>query len=312
LTASQTIDATFKYDSNPPQQHFILFDATLNPITERFPKSYARRLNPGETVKIGCTSTYRAAPHGSRPASVPIVISKQTASYVDASTAEPPAADARTFAAFLLQGGNDACGAGTKPPGLLYLVNLHPFATLSASLNLLDDRGTRVRVLTQNLPAFNAVKLGCSNGSSKPGPITTAALQISAGIAATLPPAPPTEANRTAPEHDNSPPGETAAPVALPLGTILRVQNICAGSVPAGWIKVNDAWNPTVCGNPGAISYNVWTIQQFSDEPVGAVIQACKGSVPSGWAAVGTSWNPTVCGHPSANQQNVMAIKRLN
>jgi hypothetical protein len=67
-----------------------------------------------------------------------------------------------------------------------------------------------------------------------------------------------------------------------------------------------------VCGNPARIAYNVWTIQRFDDQPMGAVIHACKGVVPSGWAIVGTLWNPTVCGRPGANQLNVMAIKRLN
>src|ERR1700735_791716 len=44
LNANQTIEANFKYDSNPARQHFILFDANLNPITDRFPKYFGRRL----------------------------------------------------------------------------------------------------------------------------------------------------------------------------------------------------------------------------------------------------------------------------
>jgi hypothetical protein len=104
----------------------------------------------------------------------------------------------------------------------------------------------------------------------------------------------------------------TSPPAPLSLETVLQTQNICLGSVPPGWIKINDAWNPTVCGKPANIAYNVWTIQRFTDQPVGAVIHACKGAVPSGWAIVGTLWNPTVCGHPSSNQPNVMAIKRLD
>jgi isopentenyldiphosphate isomerase len=98
----------------------------------------------------------------------------------------------------------------------------------------------------------------------------------------------------------------------LLLGAILRVENVCAGSVPPGWVKINDAWNPTVCGSPSTLTYNVWTIQQLSDQPVGASIYACKGSVPPGWAMVDTTWNPTVCGHPVTKQSNVMAIKRLD
>jgi hypothetical protein len=303
LAPDRTIDATFKFDSNPPQQHFILFDANLNPTTDRFPKSYARRVKPREKVMIGCTFTYRAAPRGSIPASVPLAVTKQTASYVDASASEPPLAEARAAAAFLLQGGNDDCGAGSKPPGLFYLVNLDPFANLSASLDFVDDRGTRAGALTHHLPPLRAVRVGCSNGPSRPGPITDASLEIAAGMTMTLPPAP---------EHHESRADETPSVVGLPLGVILRTQNVCAGPIPLGWIKINDAWNPTVCGKPGTIIYNVWTIQQLSDEPVGTVMQVCKGSVPSGWATVGASWNPTVCGHPAANQQNVMAIRRLN
>lgn len=35
--------------------------------------------------------------------------------------------------------------------------------------------------------------------------------------------------------------------------------SVCAGSpIPDGWIKVNDHWNPNMCGNPGNIVYNVW------------------------------------------------------
>jgi hypothetical protein len=58
--------------------------------------------------------------------------------------------------------------------------------------------------------------------------------------------------------------------------------------------------------------YNVWTIQQMSDQSLGAVIHACRGPVPTGWTIVGTIWNPTVCGRPTTNQPNVMVVKRLN
>jgi hypothetical protein len=309
LNANQTIDANFKYDTNPAQQHFILFDANLNPVTDRFPKYQVRRLSPHESAKIGCTYTYRAAPQPPGLLGVPIVITIQSASF-DASAAEAPPEDARSFAAFILQGGISECAAGAKPPGLFYLVNLHPYARLSASMNLLDDRGARVGVLTPNLSPLSAMRVACSNGKSKPGPISSATLEISAGVAANLPAAPPPEAKPQPPEHPAPPPSPALAP--LSLGTVLTAQNVCAGAMPPGWIKINDAWNPTVCGNPATITYNVWTIQQLSDQPLGSIIYACKGAVPSGWAIVGTAWNPTVCGHPTANQSNVMAIKRLN
>ena len=312
LNSTQTIDATFKYDSTPAGQHFILFDADLNPMTDRFPKFHVRRLSPRESARIGCTYTYRSAPQAPGPLRVPIVIATQSAVYVDANAAEAPAEEARSFAAFFLQGGINACAAGAKPPGLFYLVNLHPYAPLSASMNLLDDHGTRVGVLTPDLTPLNATRLACSNGVSKPGPITAATLEAPARVATSLPAAPPLAAKAPLPEHrePRSIEAPTLAPLAL--GAILTTQNACAGSATSGWIKINDAWNPTVCGNPTIITYNVWTLQQLSDQPVGAVIHACKGAVPSGWTLVGTAWNPTVCGHPATNQSNVMAIKRLD
>jgi hypothetical protein len=311
LNSTQSIDANFKYDSNPAQQHFILFDADLNPMTDRFPKSHVRRLAPRESARIGCTYTYRSAPRPPGPLSVAIVITTQSAAYVDANAAEAPAEDARSFAAFLLQGGINECAAGAKPPGLFYLVNLHPYAGLSASMNLLNDHGARVGALTPSLSPFSATRVACSNGVSRPGPITSATLEAPAGVAAS-PSAPPPVAKAPLPQPREPQPAEAPTLAPLSLGAILRTQNVCAGSVPSGWIKINDAWNPTVCGSPATLSYNVWTLQQLSDQPVGAVIHACKGAVPSGWSLVGTAWNPTVCGHPATNQFNVMVIKRLD
>jgi hypothetical protein len=298
LNPNQSIDANFKYDSVPARAHFVLFDSNLNPVTDRFPKFHMRRLAPRETVSIGCTSTFRASLKASAPVTVPLVVMKQNAAYVDDHAPEVPAQDARDFAAFSLMGGIDECAQGAKPPGLLFLVNLHPYARLSVSLSLLDDRGNRVSAIAANVPPLSAVRAGCSNGPLHPGPITDATLQVSAAVAPPQAPHPPDAAS--------------LALAPLSLGTIQQIQNVCAGSVPTGWIKINDAWNPTVCGNPSNITYNVWTIEQFTDQPVGAIIHACRGAVPTGWAVIGTGWNPTVCGHPSANQPNVVSIKRLN
>jgi hypothetical protein len=244
--------------------------------------------------------------------SVPIVIAKQRAAYVGANTGEAPAQDARSFAAFILQGGIDECGAGAKPPGLFYLVNLHPYARLSASIALLDAHGRRVGALAPTLSPLAATRVACSNGPSRPAPISSAALEATGRVIASTPAPSPPEA-RQSPSEPNEPPAtESPALPPLSLAAISRTQNICAGSVPPGWIKVNDAWNPTVCGKPPTIIYNVWIIEQVSDQPLGAVVYACKGPLPSGWAIVATNWNPTVCGHPAANQSNVMVIKRLN
>ncbi len=311
LNPNQSIDAHFKYDSVPAQQHFILFDASLNPITDRFPKFHARRLAPRETAPIGCMNTFRAAPRPPGPLNLPLVITTQSASYVEPNAPEAPAEDARALAAFYLQDGIDECAQGAKPPGLLYLVNLHPYARLSASIKLLDDRGNNVGVVAANIAPLSAVRAGCSNGSSKPASITDATLEVTPGVATSQPQA--AEPQSSEPPRENRPSeAPTFPPAPLSLEITVQTQNVCAGSMPPGWIKINDAWNPTVCGKPTGIAYNVWTIQRITDQPVGAVIYACRGAVPSGWAIAGTLWNPTVCGHPSADQPNVMAIKRLN
>ena len=315
LNPNQSIDAHFKYDSVPAQQHFILFDASLNPITDRFPKFQARRLAPREMAPIGCTNTFRSAPRPPGPLNLPLVITKQSASYVEPNAPEAPAEDARALAAFYLQDGVDECAQGAKPPGLFYLVNLHPYARLSASIKLLDDRGNNVGVVAANIAPLSATRAGCSNGSSKPASITAATLEVTPGVATSLPSAPPPAAELQSPEspRENRQSEAPTLPLApLLLETTVQTQNVCAGSVPPGWIKINDAWNPTVCGKPTGVAYNVWTMQRFTDQPTGAIIHACRGAVPVGWAIVGTLWNPTVCGHPSANQPNVMAIKRLN
>ena len=302
---SQSISAHFKYDSAPAQQRFILFDANLIPITDRFPKYHARRLAPRETAPIGCSITHRAAPQPPGPLTVPVVIAKQSAAYIAPNEPEAPAEDAKSFAAFYLQGGINDCAAGAKPPGLLYFLNLHPYARLSAAIDMAGDRGERVGAVAADLAPFGALKVGCSNGSSRPVSVTNAALEAAATGTAAIP-APP------APPGRDAQPGESSVMLApLVLETILQTQNVCAGSLPPGWIKINDAWNPTVCGNPTGITYNVWTIQRVTDQPKGAIIHACSAAVPSGWAIVGTAWNPTVCGHPNSKQINVMAIKRL-
>jgi len=316
LNPTQVIDANFKYDSIPAGKHFLLFDLNLNPSTDRFPKFHARRLAPRESVSIGCTGTYRASLEAGAPLTVPIVVAKQNAVYVGANAPDPPPEDPRMFAAYSLRGGIEECAQGAKPPGLLYLVNLHPYARLSASFNVLDDRGNRVSAVAANVAPLSGLRAGCSNPPLGAGPITEPTLQVDAGVAINLPIPPPLPEAKTPPvEQRPAPPaGDTAtlAQVPLSLGTIRQTQNVCGGSVPAGWIKINDAWNPTVCGNPTNITYNVWTIEQFADQPLGAILQACRGPVPSGWSIVGTGWNPTVCGHPTSNQANVMAIKRLN
>ena len=91
-------------------------------------------------------------------------------------------------------------------------------------------------------------------------------------------------------------------------------QDICAGSpVPIGWIKTDDSWDPTTCGNPTAITYNVWKITQYADLGPDSELTICADApVPNGWVVIDTSWDPTRCGQPSNSAiNNVKKIKRL-
>jgi hypothetical protein len=315
MNTSRIIAVTFKYDSVPARQHFILFDAGFNPNSDRFPKSMVRRLGPLETAAIGCSATKRAAPGIPGSQNVALQITKDSALYIDGNETEPRVPDARSYLAFYLQNDGSGCAAtGSKPPGLFYAVNLHPFARLSGSLDLLDDRGNKVDVVELNLAPLASVKVGCSNGQRRPGGAGNVALAISAGAALAQPvPVPGSEKAESPVSHDESlpPPLALTSPVPLPLMNVQPTQNVCAGSVPSGWIKVNDSWSPTVCGKPTSIIYNVWSVQALSAEPIGAVIYACSSSPPPGWVLVSEMWNPTLCGHPSAQQRNVMAIKRV-
>jgi hypothetical protein len=312
---SRIIAVTFKYDSVPARLHFILFDAGFNPNSDRFPKSMVRRLAPLETAAIGCSATKRAAPGIHESQNVALQITKDTALYIDGSEPEPRSPDARSSLAFYLQNDGSGCATtGSKPPGQFYAVNLHPFARLSGSLDLLDDRGNKVDVVELDLAPLASVKVGCSNGLRRPGGVANVALASSAGATlARAAPVPGSEKIQSPISYDESLPSPltVTSPTPLPLMNIQPTQNVCAGSVPSGWIKVNDSWSPTVCGKPTSIIYNVWSVQALSAEPIGSVIYACIGSPPSGWVLVSQMWNPTLCGHPSAQQPNVMAIKRL-
>jgi hypothetical protein len=314
---SRVIDAAFRYDTVPSKQHFILFDARLVPDTDRFPKSVGRRLAPLESAPIGCSLTQRSAGSIRDSQAVAVTFSKEVAHY--ATTDEPVqrAPDPRSALAFYLQGGDGKCPAGSSPPGLLYAVNLHPYAHLSATLDLQDDRGTKTGSLTVDLPPCSSTRIGCSNGATrpKPGSIVDAVLDI---LPATIVAAPTARPTTVAPSKLESPSPPTPAvvrsesgrPTSLPLNTIVHTQNVCAGSSPDGWIKTNDAWSTTVCGQPASITFNVWTLQQISDQPIGTIVHACMGTTPPGWMVLERIWNPTVCGHPSGPQTNVMVIQR--
>jgi hypothetical protein len=98
------------------------------------------------------------------------------------------------------------------------------------------------------------------------------------------------------------------------LNVTFEWKEICATSpVPAGWIKVNDRWDPTICGRPTSIVYNVWAIQRYDNQPVGTYMTVCaQAPTPSGWVLVDTHWDPTRCGYPhSTIVHNMKQIKRV-
>ena len=106
-------------------------------------------------------------------------------------------------------------------------------------------------------------------------------------------------------QQRNSPPIE--------FNTVFQTQPICTGTpVPAGWIVTDDYWSPSSCGNPTTIEYNMQTITQYSDRPVGDTLPVCAyAPTPDGWVEVDSHWAPGSCGHPSNIVNNVKVIKRL-
>ena len=92
-------------------------------------------------------------------------------------------------------------------------------------------------------------------------------------------------------------------------------QTVCAGQpLPAGWVVTGDRWNPTTCGNPSSIVYNVWFITQVSNLPVNSTIDMCAyspGGPPQNWVVVGGRWNPTACSNPPNIVNNITTIRRI-
>jgi hypothetical protein len=176
---SQPISATFKYDSNPGGQTFSMWDANVAPYTDIFPKNLEIRIAPSATVPIGCTINYRPSPTPMSVNLVPVTISATGASYVNPSSPNPPSEDPRAFSAFALQTGFSACTGGGRPAGLLYLQNLHPYARLVVSIQLVG--GT----MGQDLPPLGATRVGCSNGPQSPARILSAKLVYPPGQSVT-------------------------------------------------------------------------------------------------------------------------------
>jgi hypothetical protein len=94
-------------------------------------------------------------------------------------------------------------------------------------------------------------------------------------------------------------------------------QQICRGApIPAGWILVNDARDPSRCGgdNPAALSIlNVWVIEQLSTRKVNSTMDVCAvAPTPEGWTLVDVYRRNDRCGRPSdAFMVNIKRIRRV-
>ena len=94
-------------------------------------------------------------------------------------------------------------------------------------------------------------------------------------------------------------------------------QQICRGApIPAGWILVNDARDPSRCGgdNPAALSIlNIWIIERIDTRKVNATMDVCAmAPTPDGWALVDVYRRNDRCGRPSdAFVVNVKRIRRV-
>ena len=94
-------------------------------------------------------------------------------------------------------------------------------------------------------------------------------------------------------------------------------QLICrGGSIPQGWVLVDDVRDPSQCegSNPSSLRlYNVWVIERFDDRMVGTVIDVCAATpTPEGWVLVDVYRAKELCGHPEgALVVNVKRIRRV-
>ncbi len=93
-------------------------------------------------------------------------------------------------------------------------------------------------------------------------------------------------------------------------------QLICrGGTIPTGWILVDDVKDPKSCGgeNPAVLNtYNVWAIEKYESQPSGAMIDVCAATpTPKGWVLVDIYRDKTRCGHPQDNWgANVKRIRK--
>jgi hypothetical protein len=166
---SEPLIVSLQYDSKPGGQIFALFDSSLAPLQDHFPKTEQRLLAPGQKLAVGCTVNYRADPNGGSYNPIDVVVTIKGTQHVDSAAAanSVPEEQPQQFAAFILQPDVPACGSGAHPAGLLYLVNLHPFKSLNGTIMHAGGKTNDFK-----LPPLGFIRAGCSNGDAAVGSIS--------------------------------------------------------------------------------------------------------------------------------------------
>jgi hypothetical protein len=173
---TKRISANFSYDSKPSGQSFSMWDSNLTSFTDQFPKYHERRLAPGERARVGCTINCRSSSNPKSYTAVPIVITTAGAVYVDPSKPAPPPEKATDFAAFFPQVGFSACTGGPRPAALFFIENVHPYRTLSVTVDMVGAKGKPPDHFSVTLAPLAAKRIACSNGIGSPIRVTNAEL----------------------------------------------------------------------------------------------------------------------------------------
>lgn len=76
-------------------------------------------------------------------------------------------------------------------------------------------------------------------------------------------------------------------------------QEICPGTVPAGWVIVNTRSCAGCCGYTGTI-INKLVIKRIDNLPAGTTLEICPQSTPAGWVVIDTRSCAGCCGYGGA------------
>jgi hypothetical protein len=105
--------------------------------------------------------------------------------------------------------------------------------------------------------------------------------------------------------------GLAAPPATGELTTITA----CASEQPAaGYVPIDDYWDPVRCGSPSTVEANVSVQARLPDQaPDGRApsLEICAyATTPPRWRVVSERWDPTRCGRPATATMNVRRIRR--